>query len=686
MHRPVQGVAVLRPLLILAFALAVSPGKPSSDGAVSMDVRNAAFQRGNEAYLRGNLNEALSLWRYANSPPGSGLSFHGPALANIAFLQFTVWGKHSEGLKTYYQAVHFEPKNLDIRINLSGVLAQLGNFSEALKVTLGSPTPICHVGTMEHARASAAQLSICVQLYTNIASALKQEPALQRIVIDAPDTSLLQPATGTRSAPSLYGHAHYLDLAMDFVGMAVSREPAVRFHRKCTVKIVRLGDDVADFNSWSGLVQLVAIQGHQPGRRYGQQVPYDTITASASGLLARSNRLLYLSASAEPQHQTSQYWERRVLLANFSRVVISSPVVKDGEPLIIDPSRCTIYSRYDDQLPSSWWKAVHREWLRDTVVAPFNGVGSSAVQKHQNCDSYIERAATPTQRWTGNYFHFIAECCSRLVGLLESEALKGDRLMPLLLPAFSDASPPFIGQAFELLLGLSRESSKGISHTADGRPILYHPSNGGFRLCFKTLLTLDWQPSEGDVRPGYDPNPPRSLLRETRRRLLAAVLNKTNPPVLSRRVVYVSRAGASSRRIANEKALVRALNQTLTSSLPAASELVVFGSDYDLRQTIELFSTTTVIVGVHGAGLTNMLFMPHQSAVLELALPEPCFRDYLHLSAAMDHVYAAMVLPPRGYNSEIIVDVDEASAHFAALLSAPPPPLPFYDYKSANAG
>ena len=35
-----------------------------------------------------------------------------------------------------------------------------------------------------------------------------------------------------------------------------------------------------------------------------------------------------------------------------------------------------------------------------------------------------------------------------------------------------------------------------------------------------------------------------------------------------------------------------------------------------------------------------MLFMPPGSRVLELALPEPCFRDYMHLAAAMNHVAA----------------------------------------------
>merc|ERR1712185_578975 len=115
------------------------------------------------------------------------------------------------------------------------------------------------------------------------------------------------------------------------------------------------------------------------------------------------------------------YMDRRIFLANFSRVVLASPTVEDGEPLIIDPSRCVVYARYDDELPSAWWRREQRAWLRDAVVRPFDGRrdrnnSSSETLLHQRpqCDAYFDRAATPTQRWTGNYFHWLTEVCSRL--------------------------------------------------------------------------------------------------------------------------------------------------------------------------------------------------------------------------------------------------------------------------------
>ena len=677
------------------------PKQLAADGVPSMGVRNAEFQRGNAAFHRGDLEGAMRSWRWADSPPGSdGTSFHGPALANIAFVQFSILGNRQAGLREYYRAVYFEPTNLDIRVNLGGVLAQLGNFSEAMAALLGSSAQACRIGSEEHKRASTEQLSTCVQLYTNIASALKQEPRLQRkyaINTEASPQSFIH--HNARPAP-FPGHEKYLRTALDFAAMAVSREPAVKL-RKCTVRIDRLSRLRQDPGNSSpprtGLVSRDIQQQYHAGLQYGEPGPYNTIAASPYLRNFGATKLDYLAASAYLQHQTMFYMDRRIFLANFSRVVLASPTVEDGEPLIIDPSRCVVYARYDDELPSAWWRREQRAWLRDAVVRPFDGRrdrnnSSSETLLHQRpqCDAYFDRAATPTQRWTGNYFHWLTEVCSRLVGLLESDALKGDEQLPLIVPDFayrSDERPRFIAESLELLLGLSRSdvpNASNVVYMAEGRPVYQHPPSGGFRYCFKNLLTLDWAPAEGDRRPGLDPNPPRALLYRVRERLLAGAFNRRHEAANEswgassspKRVVYVSRAGVSSRTIVNEVALVRALNQTFraSASAPAGMEFVVFGpnddSSYDLRKTIDIFSGAAVVVGVHGAGLTNMLFMPPGSRVLELALPEPCFRDYMHLAAAMNHVYAAMVLPPKTYNSAVAVDVDEASAHFAALLSA----------------
>ncbi len=40
--------------------------------------------------------------------------------------------------------------------------------------------------------------------------------------------------------------------------------------------------------------------------------------------------------------------------------------------------------------------------------------------------------------------------------------------------------------------------------------------------------------------------------------------------------------------------------------------------DYSLQQQVDLLSETKALIGLHGAGLTNMLFMPTGAQLLEL--------------------------------------------------------------------
>jgi hypothetical protein len=81
--------------------------------------------------------------------------------------------------------------------------------------------------------------------------------------------------------------------------------------------------------------------------------------------------------------------------------------------------------------------------------------------------------------------------------------------------------------------------------------------------------------------------------------------NKIN----SDRLMYVSRKGALSRRLINENKLFEKLKtlgfEFIDSSLLSVSE------------QIELFSECCLLISPHGAGLSNMVFMPEGSNVIE---------------------------------------------------------------------
>lgn len=74
--------------------------------------------------------------------------------------------------------------------------------------------------------------------------------------------------------------------------------------------------------------------------------------------------------------------------------------------------------------------------------------------------------------------------------------------------------------------------------------------------------------------------------------------------------IYVSRNRAPKRRIANEAGLTNILNEFGFTT--------IYAEDLTFEQQVRIFSRARYLVSNHGAGLTNMLFMPAGGRVLEL--------------------------------------------------------------------
>jgi capsular polysaccharide biosynthesis protein len=96
-----------------------------------------------------------------------------------------------------------------------------------------------------------------------------------------------------------------------------------------------------------------------------------------------------------------------------------------------------------------------------------------------------------------------------------------------------------------------------------------------------------------------------------------------------KRKVYISRADAERRKILNDDDLIRVL-------LDAGFEIFT-RNEMDLKQQVKLFSECGVIAGIHGAGLTNCLFM-REGTVVELKKNEPTIA-YWHLAGSLGHKY-----------------------------------------------
>jgi capsular polysaccharide biosynthesis protein len=130
------------------------------------------------------------------------------------------------------------------------------------------------------------------------------------------------------------------------------------------------------------------------------------------------------------------------------------------------------------------------------------------------------------------------------------------------------------------------------------------------------------------------------------------------PRQRSRRLYVTRRHSPVGRRILNDDELSRRLErrgfQTVAlESLPVAEQ-------------IELFYDARLVVGAHGAGLTNLLFAAG-AGVVELHPASRLFPHYYFLCKAMRHEYRYLCGTAAGRNSDFSVDPDRVERLLDAL-------------------
>jgi Glycosyltransferase 61 len=128
------------------------------------------------------------------------------------------------------------------------------------------------------------------------------------------------------------------------------------------------------------------------------------------------------------------------------------------------------------------------------------------------------------------------------------------------------------------------------------------------------------------------------------------------------RRLFISRRDATKRRVANEDALVTALKAL-------RFEVVVPGT-LTFTEQVATFASADVIVGPHGAGLANALFMPRGSTMLELHHANFGRPWYRRLAETLGLRYEALACDPDPTSpQQMLVAVDTATALVRSLLS-----------------
>jgi capsular polysaccharide biosynthesis protein len=119
--------------------------------------------------------------------------------------------------------------------------------------------------------------------------------------------------------------------------------------------------------------------------------------------------------------------------------------------------------------------------------------------------------------------------------------------------------------------------------------------------------------------------------------------------------IYISRQKASKRRIVNEGDVVEIMSEF--------DFRIVHAEDMSFAEQVQAFSAARYLVSIHGAGLTNMMFMQPGGSVLELRhQTDRSYNCYFNLTSALDLKYFYQTCPPDNpsedaHSADILIDV-----------------------------
>lgn len=98
---------------------------------------------------------------------------------------------------------------------------------------------------------------------------------------------------------------------------------------------------------------------------------------------------------------------------------------------------------------------------------------------------------------------------------------------------------------------------------------------------------------------------------------------------------------------------------------------IVDADNLSLQQQIELFGETRYLVGIHGAGLTNVLYRKNAPLHLLELLPQDYLQPhYFWISKGMGHSYSCLVGSRSSYNTSFYVDPKKFEEKLAQVLDS----------------
>jgi len=243
--------------------------------------------------------------------------------------------------------------------------------------------------------------------------------------------------------------------------------------------------------------------------------------------------------------------------------------------------------------------------------------------------------------WHNNYYHWLCETLPRLWMVRDKT-----HLMVLLLPAEVQLSR-FVKETLEPF------NFKAIFHIPPGQGALVR------KLCMPQLKP---------VMASYNK---KALLGLSGLYIEYGRATKNIKTDAGERI-YISRAKSKRRKIVNEK--------EVTDILKEYGFNIIHNEEYSFYQQVYLYSNAKYLVGTHGAGLCNMMFMPKGAKVFELHKRKTNPRDhhslvFWYMADALEHEYYHQICDPTDdeadfFEADFIVDVELLKRNLALMLNA----------------
>lgn len=151
------------------------------------------------------------------------------------------------------------------------------------------------------------------------------------------------------------------------------------------------------------------------------------------------------------------------------------------------------------------------------------------------------------------------------------------------------------------------------------------------------------------------------LVTRVREELIAALCPE---PTVPTRRVYASRATQSIRRVVNE--------EEMEDLLVAHGFETVYFEKLSFLEQIQLMRETSVLMGTHGASMTNLMFLPHEAKVIELLNRNNGDLCYFRLASCFSLPYFCVPCESTDSTllnqSDLLVNINELSQVLAASV------------------